>query len=195
MCLSNRMPPVPSPEPGGFVWVGHACNKDLKNKQKQTNKQKTSVLQLFFLYHNLNGIHSSEAVFLALTCNTVSQGLILKHQKFVQFWFWKTAQPINKYVLVVSVSPYASYWAVSNIQPQYDVTVIHWSNYLLSQAWWLHSCFSPKYVPTFPFIMSTFSVVCNHCKPIHKYNSLIAVVQKDCPCHSVLFVLKRIQIS
>ena len=31
----------------------------------------------------------------------------------------------NSYVLVVSVSPYVSHWAVSNIQPQCDVTVTH----------------------------------------------------------------------
>ena len=29
------MPPVPSPEPGGFVWVGHATNKHLKKKKKK----------------------------------------------------------------------------------------------------------------------------------------------------------------
>ena len=40
MCLSNRMPPVPSPEPGGFVWVGHATNKDLK---KKNNKKKNNI--------------------------------------------------------------------------------------------------------------------------------------------------------
>ena len=28
------MPPVPSPEPGGFVWVGRATNKDLKKIKK-----------------------------------------------------------------------------------------------------------------------------------------------------------------
>ena len=35
--LSNRMPPVSSPEPGGFAQVGHASNKKFK---KQTNKKK-----------------------------------------------------------------------------------------------------------------------------------------------------------
>ena len=33
------MPPVPSPEPGGFVRVGHATNKDLKKKKKKKKKR------------------------------------------------------------------------------------------------------------------------------------------------------------
>ena len=39
MFVSNRMPPVPSPEPGGFVLVGDATNKDLK----QNNNKNGSV--------------------------------------------------------------------------------------------------------------------------------------------------------
>ena len=38
MCLSNRMPPVPSPEPAEFVLVGQASNKDLKKKKKKKKK-------------------------------------------------------------------------------------------------------------------------------------------------------------
>ena len=30
LCSVINVPPVPSPEPGGFVGVGHASNKDLK---------------------------------------------------------------------------------------------------------------------------------------------------------------------